>query len=230
MGKKRKSLQKLTELKRTKDLDSFLDEEPRLSEKEITKFFLNKLNTTDPIDSPEEFQNTGIMFLHYCNRIGREEQIFEQKNALYEFNHDLIMNQISNYLFKNGMMPRVSDIRDKTGISRTTIYKHLEDEKINGRNNKARKQLRMLVSQAMATLYKIGVEDRNAQALKYFINFVEPETNSGTVNNYVQINNIRLTQNDLENIPLEEQEKIETILLPFKKLKSTEIENQQVTG
>lgn len=98
-------------------------------------------------------------------------------------------------------MPTITNIANETGLSRTSVYKHLTDIKTQGLESDVRLQQSELEEQAITRLYKIGMNDCNPTALKCFIQFADPSTRVRTVNNYIQINNIRLTQEDIKSLP-----------------------------
>lgn len=98
-------------------------------------------------------------------------------------------------------MPTITNIANETGLSRTSVYKHLTDIKTQGLESDVRLQQSALVEQGISRLYKIGMNDCNPTVLKYFIQFADPSTRVRTVNNYIQINNIRLTQEDIKSLP-----------------------------
>ncbi len=112
-------------------------------------------------------------------------------------------------------MPTITNIASETGLSRTSVYKHLTDIKTQGLESDVRIQQSALVEQAISRLYKIGMNDHNPTALKYFIQFAEPSTRVKTINNYIQINNVKITQGDIKILPDNIKEKLEDLLKPF---------------
>lgn len=212
-----KTLQKLTGIENEADLKLFVGDHPEVDLIGLERFFIKRLNALNPNEEPQKWQTFSSLMLAMVVVNGDEGQVFEQKNALYEFNHNWIIVAISNFLKKNNTMPTVSHLRDITGISRVTIYKHLEDEKTRGLNSKHKLKQRMLANDAIQMLYQIGVEDRNPSALKTYLQYAIPEAEGRVINNYVQINNIRLSQEDIQALPPAEIERIEQILKPFKK-------------
>jgi len=79
----------------------------------------------------------------------------------------------------------MSTIQEETGLSRTTIHNHLKDGLLSKDNSLVKGKLEYMVSQALAQLYLIGVEDSNANALKAFIELsgAVNKVSSNTVNN-----------------------------------------------
>jgi hypothetical protein len=62
-------------------------------------------------------------------------------------------------------------------------------------------------------LYLIGVQDNNATALKHFINLSGGGVNNTTnVNNYIQINNLKISNEEINRLPKEDILEIEGII------------------
>jgi len=76
-----------------------------------------------------------------------------------------------------------------------------------------------MTTSAMEKLYLIGVQDNNATALKYFIQLsVVVSNNSTHINNYIQINNLKITNEDFNRLPQQDILEIESILSKTLKL------------
>ena len=59
----------------------------------------------------------------------------------------------------------------------------------------------------------LGVQDNNATALKIFIELVNKESyKANTINNFIQINNLRLGNEDFQKLPKETLDKIEELI------------------
>jgi predicted ATP-grasp superfamily ATP-dependent carboligase len=71
------------------------------------------------------------------------------------------------------------------------------------------------VENAISKLYKIGMEDRNPTALKQFIQFADPSAKAKTINNFVQINNVKITQEKIQELPYKVKNELETILMSY---------------
>ena len=133
-----------------------------------------------------------------------EKNIEDLRNSTYEANNRKITNCIHNYILKNRSFPVQAEIIEATKLSRQTIYNHLKDG-INTKHNKLIKGANEVMSlSALSNLYLIGIEDRNASALKHFIQLSGIVTNNTTnVNNYIQINNLKITNEDFNKLPKE---------------------------
>jgi hypothetical protein len=67
---------------------------------------------------------------------------------------------------------------------------------------------------ALQKLYLIGVQDNNPTALKHFIQLSGLVSTNKTmqVNNYIQINNLKLSNEDIRKLPQEDILQIEKIV------------------
>lgn len=70
-----------------------------------------------------------------------------------------------------------------------------------------------MANQALTTLYLIGIEERSTSALKAFIE-LSGATNktTNTINNYIQINNLKLSKEDFNQLPPETLTEIERLI------------------
>ena len=93
------------------------------------------------------------------------------------------------------------------------MYKHLKKGIGADGYNFITKKLQYLTASALEKLYLIGVQDNNATALKIFIELVNKESyKSSTINNFIQINNLRLGNEDFQKLPKETLDKIEKLI------------------
>jgi len=142
-----------------------------------------------------------------------EEVIEDLRNTTYEANNKKITSFMHNYLLENRNFPNQNEIIENTKLSRQTIYNHLKDG-INAKHNKLlRGANEIMTNSALSKLYLIGIQDNNASALKHFIQLSGVTNNSTTnVNNYIQINNLKISNEDFNNLPRETIIEIEAIV------------------
>ncbi len=155
--------------------------------------------------------------LYGIEKYGNEQQMVEHEgkcNFTYQTNHKKIFNCINDAILKYRDMPTVTYVARETGLSRTTVHKHLNDEKEKGAGGDDMQQLRMLKSNAIKNLYKFGVEDRNPVALRSFVHLIDPKTKGMVTNNYVQVNNLKISQEDILTLPQGLLKEIEEHLNP----------------
>jgi len=70
----------------------------------------------------------------------------------------------------------------------------------------------IMTNSALSKLYLIGVQDNNASALKHFIQLSVGVNRTRNVNNYIQINNLKISNEDFNNLTKETIIEIEAIV------------------
>tara|TARA_B100000780_G_C21122271_1_gene454702 strand:+ start:3059 stop:3673 length:615 start_codon:yes stop_codon:yes gene_type:complete len=200
--KKEKSLQEFTEIENLKTVKQTKEYLKKYPEKRI-KIWDNiseRIKDSCANNLGKEYILTNMLAVIYKD----EKNIEDLRNSTYEANNRKITNCIHNYILKNRSFPVQAEIIEATKLSRQTIYNHLKDG-INTKHNKLIKGANEVMSlSALSNLYLIGIEDRNASALKHFIQLSGIVTNNTTnVNNYIQINNLKITNEDFNKLPKE---------------------------
>jgi hypothetical protein len=148
--------------------------------------------------------------------------------AIWEENHVRIIACINNCISKNGIMPSKSLIARLTGLQRKSVAKHLES--FSGDANAAERTGRFKFTQdaLMASLYKKAVGG-DVSAIKFLYELmglhgkkpaslpaIPAQPNSVTIHNqhnYIQINGIKLSQEEVQQLQPEQLKQIESILV-----------------
>jgi hypothetical protein len=216
-----KSLQKFTDfetLKTKEDFIKFKQDHPKKME-ELTEYLYEKLNIA--LNAPEKVMGDVD---RYFNRLTKLKEIQNDEAGLYYIkrerwysNESLISVFITNSLVKTRIMPSVTDIAIGTGLSRVTIQKHLKERRTDQHYNEQNEMLQGMTHTVLAHLYRIGIEDRNVKALNAFLNHFSPSrststSQSNTQNNYIQINGMILSQENVKLLPADQLKTIEDIL------------------
>lgn len=215
--KNEKRLQKVTDITSIVDLKTYKefmrdnDVSPKMV-REIMKHVDQKINEAYSHPDIDETDYLDILCFAYDSIEGREKDAEIVRNKVYELNQQIIASCIHNHMLDKGCSPTVSTIASKTNLSRTTIYRHLRNDYYGPTDKFVKGKFEVMATSAMEQLYKIGVEERNPSALKTFIEFVNGGKTTTNINNYIQINNIRLSQEDIQRLPLETIEAIEMII------------------
>ena len=185
----------------TTNIVKYLEKHPTKCD-ELTKHYLRKINDTiiNKKGLDRKYLNLALACYEFKNDAKGAERV---RNITYEGNHRIITACIHNHLTANRCFPIIESISKETGLSRTTIYNHLKDGLLSKDNALVKGKLEYMVSQALSQLYLIGVEDSNANALKHFIELSGAINKSSfnTVNNYIQINNLKITREQFEQLP-----------------------------
>tara|TARA_R110002049_G_scaffold80452_4_gene204630 strand:- start:1187 stop:1912 length:726 start_codon:yes stop_codon:yes gene_type:complete len=212
---KDKSLQKLTDfdqIKTKKQVREFLDANPNNAQ-DLLDCLLNQYNVSTGAKEGKEYKLEELIAEIYKHK-NLEEGEREFRNHTYESNHHLITSTINNSILDNNCFPSISQIKDKTGLSRQTIYNHLNCGLKSNYNRLVMGKLEYMAVHALSKLYLIGVKDNNASALKHFIELSGAINRNPIerVNSYVQINNVTITQEDIKNLPPKSIEAITKLL------------------
>ncbi len=207
----KKSLQKITDiedLKTVKQTKEYLVENPD-AKSDLWDSLTNRISENFAEELGNDFNLTNMLIA----TLDDEKVIEDVRNTTYDANHRVITSYIHNYILENRCFPSMSQIKSGTKLSRQTIYNHLKDG-INSKHNKLVKGANEIMSlSALSKLYLIGIEDRNASALKHFIQLSGVVNNNTTsVNNFIQINNLKISNEDFNNLPQDDILEIESIV------------------
>jgi DNA-binding phage protein len=210
--KQSKTLQKLTDyenINSVSELKNYLELYPE-NKYEVDKSLRKRIE--QGYNDKKIDENDMIEMLLY---ITDEDHIKEDiRNTTYETNHSIITSYIHNYLLEFRTFPTMSTISNETNLSRQTIYNHLNKGFLNTHNKLIKGKNEIMSINALQKLYLIGIEDRNPTALKHFIQLSGLTANSNTmqVNNYIQINNLKISTEDIKKLPIEDILEIEKIV------------------
>lgn len=139
-------------------------------------------------------------------------------NDIWEENHAAIIGFIHNTLVNTGAMPTKRDVMRHTGLSRPTIDKHLKEYKKHKVYEEQEENLKMLKNTLMTKLYHSACCG-NTGAAKLFLEQMgfATQTRAGkniiqNQNNYIQINGIRLSQDEVLKLEPEKLMQLEALL------------------
>jgi uncharacterized membrane protein len=155
----------------------------------------------------------------------------EMKNHTWQRNHMSILGSISDLMQKNNCMPSNTSIAIEAGLSDETVYKHLKEFKNHELYEHEKDKYQIMVHRVLTTVFNLGVQG-NISACKMFLDFMG---NSAIIQplplpptNYIQINNLKITANELEQLPPTTLQKIENLIkLPSKQITK---EKRTITG
>jgi DNA-binding phage protein len=140
------------------------------------------------------------------------------KNQLWENNHVEITCAISNLMQECGRMPTVTQIANKTDLSRQTIHKHLKEYTNHPQFIEQMEQFKFMNSKVLAKVFKFAVNG-DMRAAKLYLSamgmYNEPAPKNTLIqnqNNYIQINGTVLSQDNLKQLNPEQLNTIEAIL------------------
>ncbi len=131
----------------------------------------------------------------------------EGKRDLFQRNHKSIIKTIKLLGLNNSS---VSALSIMTGLSRQTIYKHLKYFDTSQYRLANLQSIKIMKDELMSVLLKNGLNGDTKSAALY-LKFATPIKKAIT-NNYIQVNNLRITKEQIENLPQEQIFEIEKIL------------------
>ena len=134
------------------------------------------------------------------------------KNEYWERNHSLIVHEISKYLKTCGRMPVIRELESLTGISRQTLTKHLKEYKKSVLYQDHLIQFQFMSHKVLAKKLQIAINGDIKAAKLYFEMIGERSVSGRSKDNYIQINNISISQEAFLNLPQDQLAKVEEII------------------
>ncbi|AYL95820.1 hypothetical protein [Mucilaginibacter celer] len=137
---------------------------------------------------------------------------------IWEYNHLVIGRAIAKLMGQYGSMPTKYAIAYETGLSRQTVAKHLTGYKTHPQYLAEMEQFKYMVPKILATICKLAYDgDIRAARLYFEIVGATNQQQTKTVineqnNNYIQINNTILSQENLNRLSKEQLYQIERIV------------------
>lgn len=213
----KKSLQKVTGLEQIVDRKTFDDYiKNHGPSDELIDYIYAQMSKAYLDDDMDESIYHDILVETFSRTPNLSHKAERVRNLTYEVNQQIISACIHNYVREKGCFPQVTAIREKTGLSRTTIYRHLKLDDYSPANKLIKGKFEVMATMALEQLYKIGVQENNHTALKSFIELVNGSNRTKCVNNYIQINNLKLTKEEFEQLPDEVILQIENLISSVK--------------
>jgi hypothetical protein len=139
------------------------------------------------------------------------------KNSVWEYNHQVINNAIASHMRKYGTMPAKNMVAEATGLSRQTVAKHIKEYKSHPEFVAEMDQFKYMSHNILAKVYQFA-SNGDMKAAKLYFEMIGDinKPHSGTIvneqNNYIQINNTILSQENLKQLTAEQLTQIENII------------------
>ena len=176
---------------------------------------------TDIINSketaPEKKEKHIELLIKALKAVGDKSQAKEIKRLDYEDNEAKIKSYLHNWALTNNQFPNIANIAEGTGLSRTTVYKHLNNNKLKEVNADGDKgTIKTLRAVALEKLLKLGIQNDDTKALGMFLRLTEDKKDNTPPkvvnNNYLIINKTVISQERIEALPDEAIEEIKNII------------------
>ena len=140
----------------------------------------------------------------------------QTKSEYWECNHILITRAISTLMQENGRMPSKVELSIKSGLSRQTIHNHLNEYSTHPLYIEQVEQFRFMREKILATVLRLAVNG-DVKAARRFLDCTKysdsSEKANQTINNYIQINQIKITQDSIAKLIPAQLGQIKEILL-----------------
>jgi predicted transcriptional regulator len=139
------------------------------------------------------------------------------KSDIWERNHMTISNAIENFMRQYAVMPTKNDIAQETGLSRQTVAKHFKEYKTQPEFTAEMEQFKFMSHKILANVFK-HASNGDMKAAKLYFDMVgaidkQPAATVVTAqNNYIQINNTILSQENLKSLSPAQLQLIENIV------------------
>ena len=138
------------------------------------------------------------------------------RNQIWEINHCNIMNAIIDYVKVCGGMPTKTKIAEYTGLSRPTIDKHFKDFKNNDLFKGIEEQIAFMIPKVMAEMLRCALNG-DVRAAKLLLDYTGSRSSSiNNQTNYIQINGVTYSDEQLKALRPEQLQTIEQILIQSK--------------
>ncbi|MBB5395323.1 hypothetical protein [Mucilaginibacter sp. AK015] len=141
----------------------------------------------------------------------------ETKSDIWDYNHTIINNAVITLMRQYGTMPGKKAIAEKTGLSRQTVAKHLKEYQRQPDFTAEMQQFKFMAPNVLTSVFNSALNG-DMKAARLYLEMVGAanKQRSGTVineqNNYLQINNTILSQENLKHLTPAQLNQIESII------------------
>ena len=200
------SLQKVTE-----KVNSLMSKD-RISREDINKLTNEEADYFEKV-ATEKLNNTKGKELDKL--LARLDQVItpESKNEIWENNHRRIIQEISLFIAEYGRMPLKIDLADRVGLSRQTLHKHLKEYKDNPAYSEHLQRFQLMTEKLIAKMFQFALQG-NVKAGRLYFDMVGHMGGRVIRNqtNYIQVNNLVISEERLRALEPEQLRRIEEIL------------------
>lgn len=149
----------------------------------------------------------------------------DTRYQIWERNHTQITRAMSNHMAEYARMPNKIELAEQTKLSRQTIYKHLHDYSTHALYTEEIKAYRFMADKVLAKVFQLAMRGELRACRLYFevMNMVGQQP--GNQNNYIQINQYKLSQETIKQLSSEQLNKLEDFLKSLEVVKDTSFRN-----
>lgn len=136
-----------------------------------------------------------------------DHEMDDLRNSHYELNHTKITAFLFEHLRNYGTFPLPGQIAEVTGLSRQTVYKHLESIKKESYSKRYREGIELMRRTILGQLAGKYLREGDLKAAALYLRFTEEK------NVNIQLNNITLNKQTINNLTPHQVREIETIIM-----------------
>lgn len=187
------NLKKITE----KDLDNLTKEE----KDQFFAFSTEKINSLKGIEKDRFLDKIDLVM---SNRT---------RNEIWELNHIKIIQEITSCIEQYGRMPTKLELASLVGLSRQTLHKHLKEYKDNPLYNQHMDQFQFMSQKLLAKMFQFAITG-DVKAGRLYFDMIGQMGGHVIKNqtNYIQVNNLVISEERLKALGPEQIIRIEEIL------------------
>jgi len=169
--------------------------------------------------------NYGVAKLMYESLIKGNETAFQEliisekaktKRFDYRNNHDKVLAAMHHLTIEKETIPTKKDICEVTGLSRNTVNRHLEEieEEMSIFQPRWVQIGRQRIVQKLYRMVEYGRSDRETlKAMDLFMRYTSSTSNDiKKQTNYIQVNNLKITEDQLSDLPHKDLQEIQLII------------------
>lgn len=139
----------------------------------------------------------------------------QTRHDLWEMNHFLILKAIDSLTRECNRFPSKQELSKDTGLSRVTITKHLKEYYKSEQYAEKQDEYGVMRENVLARLYKYA-SNGDTRAAKVFLDTTSIQEQKPRIqnqqNNFIQINGATITQEQIRQLPQEQQTKLFEVL------------------
>ncbi|GEO09492.1 hypothetical protein [Segetibacter aerophilus] len=141
----------------------------------------------------------------------------DTKTQLWYKIHNSITWAISTFIHDNGRMPSPFEIANKTEMSSYLVNQHMKEYSKDSKYINSKEQFEFMTSKVLAKVFKFAVDGDMRAAKLYFevVGNLKGENSNNPVinnqNNYIQINQLKLSQEAIEQLAPEQLKEVERL-------------------
>lgn len=137
----------------------------------------------------------------------------EERTLQFQRNQHTIKQALEAYISVHGKMPSQATLAKLTGFSRPTIYAHFREGALNLNLREEMAKLKLVSSNLFAKLYQLAMDgDKQAIKMVFDILVSGQKMQAGTQSNYIQVNNLKIQNHNLDRLTPRTKKKIERLI------------------